>query len=198
MQRGCRASSRCTDARSVGGSNCTGVEIARIHAPARAVELAVADAEGVAGEPAAAAFVPQAVVVLRMARRVRKLQPARAQRHDHAVLGDGRCARPPPAAACRSRAPPPRRRRSPAPPAAAPTGRPCGAGRAGAAACARRAARCISSPAPPAWSRCTCEGITQSTASRSRPSACSVASSRGTAKLVPVSKKAARPLSTSR
>src|SRR5512144_560936 len=57
---------------------------------------------------------------------------------------------------------------------------------------------CISRPAPPAWSRWTWVGITQSTAERARSSACSVASRRGTAWLVPVSTKAARPPSTIR
>jgi hypothetical protein len=68
-------------ARSAIGSNWIGVLVGMIQAPARRVELAVRQAEGVAGEEAAAALVPDAMVVARVARRVEELQrrPAKSR-----------------------------------------------------------------------------------------------------------------------
>ena len=56
----------------------------------------------------------------------------------------------------------------------------------------------ISSPAPPAWSRCTWVRISQSTAAAVIPAASRAASMRGTEWLVPQSMKAPRPFSTIR
>ena len=58
--------------------------------------------------------------------------------------------------------------------------------------------RAISSPAPPAWSRCTWVRISQSTSAAEIPASSSAASMRGTAKFVPQSMKAPRPFSTTR
>lgn len=53
----------------------------------RTVQLAVGDAEGIAGEPAAAARIPHAVVVQRVARRVQQDQLAAGQIDAVAVFG---------------------------------------------------------------------------------------------------------------
>jgi hypothetical protein len=69
------------EARSTSGSNCTGVDVGSIQGPAVGVEFAVAQAEGVAGEPAARGGVPDAVVVAGVAGRVGKQQFAAGQVH---------------------------------------------------------------------------------------------------------------------
>jgi hypothetical protein len=170
------------------------------HDPGAAVgvELAVAQAEGVAGEPAARASSQMQWWCLAWPGVSIRRSAAAAQVARHAI-GRGLHAfgrhRQQLAVGC---APSPRRRRRPVRPGTARWGRPCGAGRAGAPAAVARGSSRISAPTPPAWSRCTWVGITQSTASRPGPRVQRAQQARHRAKLVPVSMKAARPPRTSR
>ena len=87
MCSGANASMRSIERRRASGWNCTGVVVGMIQGPARGVELAVRQAEGVAGEEAPAALVPDAVVVHRVAGRVEEDERPAGELERHAVGG---------------------------------------------------------------------------------------------------------------
>ena len=81
--------SRTIDALSWPGSNCVGVVVGMIHAPARRIELAVGEAEGVAGENAGGAVIDDGLVMQRVPGRVHAFEGAAGEFESLAVLGDG-------------------------------------------------------------------------------------------------------------
>ena len=66
-----------------------GVVVGMIHGAARRVELAVREAEGVAGEDAGGGVVDDGLVMQRVARRVHALEDAAGELEALAVLRDG-------------------------------------------------------------------------------------------------------------